>query len=59
MLADALAIELLCEAYADYLDAKETLKARGSNYFEVTNRAGGLMHRAHPAVSIMQEADKR
>lgn len=57
--ADALALEMLCEAYADHLDARATLKHLGSNYYETTTQTGGLMHRAHPAVAVMQEADRR
>jgi P27 family predicted phage terminase small subunit len=56
---DALALELLCEAYADYLDARAALKDRGSNYYETVNQTGGVMYRAHPAVAVMQDADRR
>ena len=56
---DALALEMLCEAYADYLAARSELKAFGSNYYETVNGQGGIMHRAHPAVAVMQDADRR
>lgn len=57
--ADALALEVLCEAYADYLTARAELRAFGSNYYETVNQTGGVMHRAHPAVAVMQDADRR
>jgi P27 family predicted phage terminase small subunit len=57
--ADELALQLLCEAYADYRAAREVLQALGSNYYETTTQTGGTMYRLHPAVSVMQEADRR
>jgi P27 family predicted phage terminase small subunit len=56
--ADVMALELLCEAYADYLGARDALKAFGSNYYETEGR-NGTMRRAHPAVATMQDADRR
>ena len=38
--ADAVALELLCEAYADYSEARDELRAFGSNYYETTTRQG-------------------
>lgn len=57
--ADSLALEVLCEAYADFLRARQVLKDFGSNYYETVNQTGGVMHRAHPAVAVMQDADRR
>jgi len=57
--ADAVALELLCEAYADDTGAREELRAFGSNYYETTTQTGATMRRLHPAVSVMQEADRR
>ncbi len=57
--ADGVALELLCEAYADYLEARDTLKAFGGRYYETTNAAGGVMHRPHPALAAMADADRR
>jgi P27 family predicted phage terminase small subunit len=57
--ADVVALEMLCEAYADYLSARAELKAFGKNYYETVNQTGGVMHRAHPAVAVMQDADRR
>ena len=57
--ADAVALELLCEAYADYSEARDELRAFGSNYYETTTQTGATMRRLYPAVSVMQEADRR
>jgi P27 family predicted phage terminase small subunit len=57
--ADAMALELLCEAYSDYLAADKQLKDFGSNYYETKNNSGGVMHRAHPAVAAKRDADRR
>jgi P27 family predicted phage terminase small subunit len=57
--ADTLALEMLCESYADYLTARAELKEIGSNYYETTTKDGSIMHRLHPAVSVMQDADRR
>ena len=56
---DAVALEMLCEAYSDYLAARADLKEFGSNYYTTVSKAGGLMHRAHPAVAVVQDADRR
>jgi P27 family predicted phage terminase small subunit len=57
--ADALALEMLCEAYADYLAARAELKKFGSNYYETVTKDGSVMHRSHPAVAAIQDADRR
>lgn len=57
--ADGVAVESLCEAYADVLNARAELKAFGSNYYKTTGKDGGVMHRVHPAVAVMQDADRR
>jgi P27 family predicted phage terminase small subunit len=56
---DALALELLCEAYADYLAAARELKDFGSAYYETTTEKGGTMYRAHPALAAKADADRR
>lgn len=56
---DAPALESLCEAYADLRAAREALKAFGSRYYETISQSGGVMHRPHPALSDMQDADRR
>src|SRR5690349_4468004 len=56
---DALALEMLCEAYADFLAASATLKELGSDYYETMNQSGSIMYRAHPALAKKQDADRR
>jgi P27 family predicted phage terminase small subunit len=57
--ADAMALEMLCEAYADYRGAREDLRAFGSNYYETVTQTGGVMRRLHPAFNVMQDAERR
>lgn len=56
---DAVALEMLCEAYADYLAARDELKIFGSEYYTTLTAAGDKMHRAHPAVAQKNDADRR
>jgi P27 family predicted phage terminase small subunit len=56
---DAVALEMLCESYADYLAAKAELKAFGSDYYTTLTALGDKMHRAHPAVAQKNDADRR
>jgi len=56
---DAVALEMLCETYADYLAARDELESFGSNYYGTATAAGDTMHRAHPAVAQKNDADRR
>lgn len=56
---DGLALEMLVEAYADLLTARKAIADFGSEYYTTTNAEGSVMHRAHPAVAIVQDADRR
>lgn len=56
---DAVALEMLCEAYADHLAARQALKDFGSDYYTTLTPAGEQMHRAHPAVAQKNDADRR
>lgn len=56
---DAIAIEVLCEAYADFLAAGEELKSLGSPYYRTKTESGAVMHRAHPAQAARRDADAR
>ena len=56
--ADQLALELLCEAYAEYRDAREVVMAEGPTYECVTTN-GGTMIRARPEVGIAADAWRR
>jgi P27 family predicted phage terminase small subunit len=58
--ADGLALEGLCEAYADYQSSREAIKAAGGEYYQVQmGEGGGVMWRAHPAVASRNDADRR
>lgn len=57
--ADSVALEMLCEAYADYLAARVELKAFGSDYYATETAGGDKMHRVHPAVAQKNDADRR
>ncbi len=56
---DAMALEMLCEAYADFLSAAGELEGLGSDFYETTNQSGSTMYRAHPALAKKQDADRR
>ncbi|UEM13681.1 phage terminase small subunit P27 family [Bradyrhizobium barranii subsp. barranii] len=56
---DAMALELLAEAYADYLAACDELKTFGSSYYTTDTATGDKMHRVHPAVAQKNDADRR
>lgn len=57
--ADGLSLEGLCEAYADYLDSREELRKAGSAYYQIATEGGGVMWRAHPALAVRNDADRR
>lgn len=57
--ADGLAIERLCECYAEIVEAQEALGGKGGRYQKVKTKSGGVMVRIHPAVSVLQDADRR
>jgi P27 family predicted phage terminase small subunit len=57
--ADAMAVEVLCEAYADHIAARAALKDFGSSYYETVSESGSVMHRAHPAVALISDTDRR
>lgn len=56
---DAVALEGLCEAYADMREARRALREHGARYYETVNKDGGIMIRPHPALGDMQDADRR
>lgn len=56
---DGLAIEGLCEAYAELCAAREALRERGSTTYETLNQSGSVMHRAYPEVGMAADADRR
>ncbi|MTI32807.1 phage terminase small subunit P27 family [Xanthovirga aplysinae] len=56
--ADRKALELLCDAYSEYREARKAVKELGSTY-ESINQSGGVMYRARPEVAIASDAWKR
>lgn len=55
--ADGVALELFCEAYADWLTARETVQEEGATYEGQTQF--GTIIRAHPAVAQRADAHRR
>lgn len=53
--ADAMAVELMCEARADWLSARDEIIASGG---ETYTTEGGLI-KAHPAVAMRNDAARR
>ena len=56
---DALALERLCETYAEIVGAQEILRERGSPTYETTTIAGGRMVKTYPEVQVIADADRR
>ncbi len=56
--ADGVALELLCDAYAEYRAAREVITRGGMTYSCVTE-AGGTMTRQRPEVTIASDAYRR
>ena len=57
--ADAIALEGLCEAYAELRRARAALQQLGSDTYETVGKDGNSMRRAYPEVAMMQDADRR
>ncbi|MEI4261031.1 phage terminase small subunit P27 family [Roseovarius sp. D0-M9] len=55
---DKIALGLLCETLAEYLDARDTVETEGATYRAETE-AGAVMYRAHPAVAQRNDAARR
>lgn len=56
--ADRMALELLCDAYADYREAKDYLKGKGTTTYETATESG-VIFRAYPQVGMVSDAYKR
>lgn len=57
---DTISIQLLCEAYADYVEAQEAIKENGGpTYKTQTSRGKGVIVRNIPAVRQRNDADYR
>lgn len=57
-LADSSSLAMICDAYSDYLDAKEIIDSEGMIY-DFTNRDGQTMKKMNPAASIKADAWRR
>lgn len=57
--ADGLALEGLCECYADRQECRKALRERGSRAYETESVSGSVMHRAYPEVAMIADADRR
>ncbi|SPZ33006.1 Phage terminase, small subunit [Raoultella planticola] len=55
--ADTLALERLCDIYADILQLRDTIAVEGRTYTVQTE--GGFLIKANPAVSMLADADRR
>lgn len=56
--ADAVALEQLCEVYAEVIDLRADIAANG-RFQTVTTKAGGEMERLRPAYAALMDADRR
>ncbi len=57
--ADGMAFESLCEAYADVRAARAAIEVHGDTVYETRNIQDGVMRRPHPEVAQLAEAEKR
>lgn len=57
-MADGVALEMLCDAYAQYRDARDVLAIDGLTYTSTTKR-GGVIVRARPEAAIAADAWRR
>ncbi|EAC1371396.1 phage terminase small subunit P27 family, partial [Salmonella enterica subsp. enterica serovar Anatum] len=55
--ADSLALERLCDIYADILQLRLTIADEGRTYTVKTE--GGFLIKANPAVAMLADADRR
>jgi P27 family predicted phage terminase small subunit len=55
---DLIALGLLCETLAEWIEARDTVARDGATY-EATTEAGAVMYRAHPAVAQRSDAARR
>jgi P27 family predicted phage terminase small subunit len=55
---DMIALGLLCETLAEWIEAGKTIARHGATY-ECTTEAGAVMYRAHPAVAQRNDAARR
>lgn len=58
-MADGPALALLCDAYAEYLEAREKTSGRKGKTYETTTAQGGTMIRPRPEVAMASDAWRR
>lgn len=56
--ADGLALERLCECYAEILDYRDLVNEHGASY-STTSTVGSATLKANPAVAMLADADRR
>ncbi|EOC0702687.1 phage terminase small subunit P27 family, partial [Salmonella enterica subsp. enterica serovar Kokomlemle] len=56
-IADGLALERLCDIYADILQLRDTIAIEGRTYTVQTE--SGFLIKPHPAVAMLADADRR
>lgn len=58
--ADAMAVELMCEARADWLSARDLIESSGGEtYVSKNSNTGQALIKAHPAVAMRNDAARR
>jgi P27 family predicted phage terminase small subunit len=57
--ADSMALERLCDIYADILQLRDTIAIEGRTYTVPTQQEGGFLIKANPAVAMLADADRR
>ena len=57
--ADGLALEGLCEAYAELCTARAVLRKRGSRTYSFATKTGETVYRSYPEVAQAADADRR
>ena len=57
-LADSSALQVLCEAWADWMAARDSIERDGLTY-TTESTAGGLAIKANPAATMKADADRR
>ena len=57
--ADGLALEGLCESYAELCAARAVLKKRGARTYSFETKAGETVYRSYPEVAQAADADRR
>jgi P27 family predicted phage terminase small subunit len=56
--ADQTALEMLCDAYAEYREARAYIEDKGMTY-ETTATSGDVIYKVYPQVAIASDAYKR